>query len=186
MNLSNGDISRVDSGQAQRLGYLISLLAKCCQDSIHWKSKRFGLLPAELRCLLQFSEQRYLTAKDLGQALELAKSRISKIVDGMIEKGLLERWTDPKDGRYRLLGLTDRGTARLGEVEAYLQNAHAMILAGFRPDERFELLNNLELLAAAMDRVKQVLSRSEDGSHHEPLSSGEPPKAVKGANNGKR
>ena len=165
---------------------LVSRLAKCCQDRVHLQANSFGLLPAELRCLLQFDDDGYLTAKKLGQSLGLAKSRISKIVDGLIEKGLLERWTDPKDGRYRLLNLSAKGKSKLGQAESRLLGAHAMILARFDPDLRKEVLDNLEMLALAMDRVKRELSCGAFGSPTEPSSSGHGPEGEKGAQHGKR
>lgn len=47
--------------QAQRLQALIGEMLHRCQDKAVWQSRRFDLTQAELKCLLLFGEERYLT-----------------------------------------------------------------------------------------------------------------------------
>lgn len=54
-----------------------------------------------------------LTVGDLGQRRNLSPSGISRSVDRLTKIGLVERRTNPADGRSLLVGLTPQGLARL-------------------------------------------------------------------------
>lgn len=54
-----------------------------------------------------------LTIGDLGERRNLSPSGISRSVDRLTKIGLVERKTNPADGRSLLVGLTSQGLARL-------------------------------------------------------------------------
>jgi DNA-binding MarR family transcriptional regulator len=122
-----------------------------------FESDKFGLLQAELKCLMLFDEERYLTVKGISQKMEIAKSRVTKIIDGLVHKELVERTDDPKDGRVTLISLTPKGKDKSRELALFLQNAHQKVLLQMRPDERKHVLSSLELLRSSMELVKADL-----------------------------
>ena len=64
MNLNDDHAGAVVTPhQAQQLRNLINKLFQCCQERMQYQSERFELPDAELRCLLLFEGERYLTAK---------------------------------------------------------------------------------------------------------------------------
>ena len=101
--------------QTQKLQGLMGELIECCEDRKSYESQRFNLLCAEIRCLMLFKGERYLTVKGLAQKLHVAKSRVTRIVDGLMRRGLVERIEDPKDGRIKLLNLTPIGLKKSQE-----------------------------------------------------------------------
>ena len=70
--------------QAERLQDLINEMLQCCDDRKLYESQRFNLPYAELKCLMLFKGERYLTVKGIAQKLDVAKSRVTKIVNGQI------------------------------------------------------------------------------------------------------
>ena len=64
---------------------LIAKLFQCCQERMQYQCERFDLPDAELRCLGLFGQERYLTAKGIAQKMDVVKSRVSKIIDGLIK-----------------------------------------------------------------------------------------------------
>jgi peroxiredoxin family protein/DNA-binding MarR family transcriptional regulator len=108
--------------QAHRLQELIVEMLKCCEDRKVYESGKFALPHAELKCLLLFDGQRYLTVKDIAQKLEVAKSRVTKLVNGLKEKRLVEEIDDPKDARIKLISLTPAGHTRFNEIAAFQKN----------------------------------------------------------------
>ena len=66
--------------QTQRLQDLMAEMLQCCEDRKLYESQRFGLPHAELKCLMLFDGQRYLTVKNMAQNLDVAKSRVTKLV----------------------------------------------------------------------------------------------------------
>jgi len=143
--------------QAYRLKELITEMLKCCEDRKVYESGKFALPHAELKCLLLFDGQRYLTAKDIAQKLEVAKSRVTKIVNGLKEKQLAEEIDDPKDARVKLISLTPEGHTRFDEIAAFQRELYRTLLLQVDADERNHVLSNLELLRSAMEAVKEDL-----------------------------
>ncbi len=93
----------IHSRQLEQFKGAILKLFQCCQERMQYQSERFGLPEAELRCLLLFGEERYLTAKGIAQRLKVVKSRVTKIVQGLVRKKLIHKIQDPGDSRIMLL-----------------------------------------------------------------------------------
>ncbi|MFZ0135268.1 MAG: MarR family transcriptional regulator [Desulfobacterales bacterium] len=149
-----GDISSYQLEQFQRL---VSRLYQCCQERMQYQSDRFDLPDAELRCLLLFGEERYLTPKGIAQKMNVVKSRISKIIDGLTKKGYVQRIKDPEDSRVHLLSLSSGGHKKLTEIKAFLDDVHHQVLSRIPPEQRKLMLIDLELLKSSMEAVKDLM-----------------------------
>jgi DNA-binding MarR family transcriptional regulator len=136
---------------------LIEALFQCCQERMQYQSERFGLPEAELRCLLQFRNERYLTAKAIAGRLNVAKSRVTKLVDGLLRRRLIERTDDPEDSRIKLLKLTSGGEKLAVEIVSFRMELHLKVLDQFSQEQRSQLLNGLSQLKRSMETVKEML-----------------------------
>ncbi|MDR3632022.1 MAG: MarR family transcriptional regulator [Desulfocapsaceae bacterium] len=136
---------------------LIDALFQCCQERMQYQSERFGLPDAELRCLLQFQNERYLTAKALAGRLNVAKSRVTKIVDGLLRRKLVERTDDPEDCRVKLLKLTAGGDGLAREILSFRREMHQGVLNQFSLEQRVWLLNGLSQLKRSLESVRELL-----------------------------
>ena len=132
--------------QLEQFQNLVNKLYQCCQERMQYQSDRFDLPDAELRCLMLFGEERYLTPKGIAQKMNVVKSRITKIIDGLIRKGFIQRIKDPEDSRIHLLSLTSQGQRKFEEVKAFLNDVHRQVLTRITPEQRSTLLINLDLL----------------------------------------
>jgi len=124
---------------------------------MQYQSERFNLPDAELRCLVLFGEERYLTSKGIAYKMNLVKSRVSRIIDGLIRKELIQRIKDPGDSRISLLSLTAKGQEKLGEINSFMEDIHGRVLQQIAPDQRKTVLTNLEILKASMEAVKELM-----------------------------
>ena len=147
----------VSEFQLQQFKLLISRLFRCCQERMQYQSERFNLPDAELRCLVLFGEERYLTSKGLAYKMNLVKSRVSRIIDGLIRKELIQRIKDPGDSRVSLLSLTAKGQKKLDEINSFMEDIHSRVLQQMAPDQRKAVLTNLEILKASMEAVKELM-----------------------------
>lgn len=147
-------VSEVELDQFQQA---MAKLIQCCQEQSAYRSERFGLSETEQRTIMLFGNERYLTAKSLARRLNVAKSRVTKVVAGLVDKGLVQRSPDPADSRYHLLTLTNEGQRRQEEITAFLQAMHGEVLAQLSPTERNELLGSLQRLRSSMEAVKDIL-----------------------------
>ena len=149
--------SDVSEYQVEQFQILITKLFQCCQERMQYQCERFQLPDAELRCLGLFGEERYLTAKGIALKMNVVKSRVSKIIDGLIKKNLIQRIKDPEDSRVSLLSLTPQGQLKLDEINSFLKNLHGQVLSQMAPDQRQAMLTNLDLLKASMEAVKEFM-----------------------------
>jgi DNA-binding MarR family transcriptional regulator len=140
--------------QVSRLQDLINEIVHCCEDKRLYESQRFELPYAELRCLMLFEGERYLTVKGIARKLEVAKSRVTKLINGLVEKGLVETIEDPRDARVKLIKLTPPGQGKSEEIAAFRGGIHSRILMHIGPDKRLNTLSHLELLRSAMEAAK--------------------------------
>jgi DNA-binding MarR family transcriptional regulator len=140
--------------QISRLQDLINEIVHCCEDKRLYESQRFEVPYGELRCLMLFEGERYLTVKGIAQRLEVAKSRVTKLINGLAEKGLVETIEDPRDARIKLINLTPAGQAKSEEVADFHREIHAKILSNIEAEERLNTLSYLELLRSAMEAAK--------------------------------
>ena len=140
--------------QTLKLQDLITEMVQCCEDRKLYESQKFGLPYSELKVLILFNGERYLTVKGIAQRLDVAKSRVTKLTDGLLKRKLVERINDPKDARIKLISLTQTGQKKSEEIDAFHREIHGKILLQMGADERKILLSNLELLRSAMEAVK--------------------------------
>jgi DNA-binding MarR family transcriptional regulator len=151
---SRADISKY---QLDKFQEVIAKLFQCCQERMQYQCERFSLPDAELRCLTLFGEERYLTAKSIAHKMNVVKSRVSKIIDGLINKNLIQRVKDPGDSRISLLSLTADGQAKLNDINQFLNDIHSRVLLQMAPDQRQTVLTNLDILKASMEAVKDLM-----------------------------
>jgi DNA-binding MarR family transcriptional regulator len=155
--LINSQQYDISNNQLKQFQDLITKLFQCCQERMQYQSERFGLPDAEFRCLGLFQEERYLTAKGIAQKMNVVKSRVSKIVDGLIRKNLIQRIKDPEDSRVSLLSLTPEGQRKLNEINNFMEDVHLQVLSQMAPDQRLTMLTNLDILKASMEAVKEMM-----------------------------
>jgi DNA-binding MarR family transcriptional regulator len=151
------DRNQASDNQIVQFQGLIAKLFQCCQERLQYQCERFGLPDAELRCLSLFGEERYLTPKGIALKMNLVKSRISKIVSGLVQKELIQKISDPEDSRVTLLSLTAKGQKKLNDINAFLNDMHLEVLQQMEPEQRKTMITNLEILKASMESVKELM-----------------------------
>ena len=143
--------------QTDRIRNLIEEMVGCCNDRKFYESNKFGLPYAEINCLILFNGERYLTVKVMAEKLDVAKSRVTKLVKGLMDKGLIDQIDDPRDGRSRLISLSSKGQRLSKQIEAFQKDIHRQLLLHMEPAERKNALTYLESLRSAMEAVKEEL-----------------------------
>ena len=88
-----------------------------------------------------------MTTNDLAAHLYLDKSTASRIVTGLVDKGLLVRERDGEDGRVVQLVATAEGAAVCAKIETDLANEYAELLDDFGPEVRASITRLMSRLA---------------------------------------
>jgi DNA-binding MarR family transcriptional regulator len=128
-------------------------LNKRCHERLRVQCDLFAVNESELRCLRLFENQRYMTCKGIAAALGVVKSRVTKIVEGLERKGLVQRMPDPADSRVILFSLTGLGRDKWATAREHVQAVNAAILERLSAAQRAELLSALDMLKVSMDAV---------------------------------
>jgi DNA-binding MarR family transcriptional regulator len=99
--------------------------------------------------LAQESDQR-LAMSALAERTMLTRSGITRLVDGLVEAGLVERVRCPSDARVSYARLTDAGYDKLREAGcSHVRSIHRVFLEHFTPEEIDQLAELLSRLPGA-------------------------------------
>lgn len=102
--------------------------------------------------LLSFLAEREWAASVLADRLAVSRPSVTALVDGLVERGWVERQESPEDRRRVLHHLTDDGRARLSSASVVLSASLDELTAELDPDERARAREGLALLGTAMVR----------------------------------
>ncbi len=118
----------------------------------------------QFRVLCYLSERDYRAA-ELAATLEIGRSTLTTIVDGLVRRGLVARLRDlPDDRRGVLLRLTPAGSAVQRALEAHAVARAAALLAAASPGERAGLAAGLAALERALaDAARPRTPQTEEG-----------------------
>ena len=89
--------------------------------------------------------------------MNVVKSRVTKIINGLGQKNLIQRLQDPEDSRITLLSLTTKGRKKLFEINQFLEYVNHEVLLQMEPEQRKTMLTNLDILKASLEAVKELM-----------------------------
>lgn len=102
-----------------------------------------GAIPGEIALLNLIGLNPGVSQKDLAQRVILKKSALTKLINELESRGLIERRKEDADARLNALHLTQDGSDRLARLRAALDPVQQDLLRPLSPAERamlFELL----------------------------------------------
>jgi DNA-binding MarR family transcriptional regulator len=85
----------------------------------------------------------------LAQHLGTPATRLVALVDGLEQRGLVERRRNPDDRRLYAVHLTEAGRRFMAQLARVAREHDEALLAGLKPDERAQLHNLLTRVAQA-------------------------------------
>ena len=95
-----------------------------------------------------------LTITEISQKTSLAKNTVSIVVDGMVQKGILERNINPDNRRQTIISLTEYAKNMKEKYEAVSQEMNTLFYQGFSDNERNEF-------EAYLSRILDTLIQTE-------------------------
>lgn len=110
----------------------------------------WSLSLSELYALSILAEEAPLSQQDLGAALALEKSSVSRLVQQLEQRGWVLRDRDPNDNRLRLLRLSAEGQRISNVVGQRMHERHAEVFQQLTPEDQAALLQGLTALRRAL------------------------------------
>jgi MarR family transcriptional regulator for hemolysin len=125
--------------------------SRLLRNYIDHRAKARGTTRAQWIVLFRLREQEGLSQVDLADVLELQPISLVRLLDRLVEHGLLERRPDPRDRRANRLFLTTSGRQLVDELDS-LRDAIAIDVLGDIPDNSIQA--SLDTLRDVKDRIK--------------------------------
>lgn len=96
-----------------------------------------------------------LTISEISQKTSLAKNTVSIVVDGMVQKGILERNINPENRRQTIISLTEYAKSMKEKYEAVSQEMNTLFYQGFSDKERNEFESYLARILDTLIQTEQ-------------------------------
>ena len=137
--------------------YRLSVLADAVSRSIaEVYAERFDLGRDEWRVLAALADAAMLRTAAVIERTTLDKVAVSRALVRLEGRGLVERRTDPEDGRGYLIRLRPAGRVLLGKLTPMVREREAFLLAGLDEAERRALD---AALGKVLERANQLAAR---------------------------
>ena len=78
----------------------------------------------------------HLTISEISEKTSLAKNTISVVIDGMVNKGIVERYVNPRNRRQTIVSLTEYAKSLQVKYEAVSQQMNTLFYHGFSEKEQ--------------------------------------------------
>jgi DNA-binding MarR family transcriptional regulator len=120
----------------RRLVFLLNVAHRRVQRYVEAKmAAKGGLTAAQSGALFVLGQKDGALIGEAAEALDLAPSAMTGLVDRMVRAELVERRPDPKDGRAFRLHLTPHGETAREEAKSGVEGLNAHLTDGFTDDE---------------------------------------------------
>lgn len=136
----------------RRLFFLLSAGARRVQRWIEAELADSGLTQAQSGLLYFLGREEGALIGEAAEALDVAPSAMTGLVDRMERSGLVERRPDPDDGRAQRLHLTDKGRGARQIALDGLKQLNATLTEGFTEAEVDAIARWLSSLQARFPR----------------------------------
>jgi MarR family transcriptional regulator, transcriptional regulator for hemolysin len=127
--------------------------SRLLRNYIDHRAKARGTTRAQWIVLFRLREQEGLSQVDLADVLELQPISLVRLLDRLVEHGLLERRHDPRDRRTNRLFLTESGRQLVDDLDSLRDAIASDVLRGVS-DEHVE--SGLATLREVKDRIKTL------------------------------
>ncbi len=107
------------------------------------------------RILFVLWKKEGLTVGEISRQTSLAKNTVSVVVDGMVQKGLLERKINPENRRQTIISLTENAKAMREKYEAVSERMRVLFYQGFSEQE-------LKQFEGYLARIRNTLAEYEE------------------------
>ena len=127
--------------------------SRLLRNFIDHRAKGRGTTRAQWIVLFRLREQEGLSQVDLADVLELQPISLVRLLDKLVEHGLVERRHDPKDRRANRLFLTKTGRKLVDDLDGLRDTIAADVLQGV---STASIQTTLDTLRDIKERIKSL------------------------------
>lgn len=135
------DVREVLQLLVRRFGLLQKDGAQCC-----------GVSVVQSHIIYELYKGPNISLNELSVLLSVDTSTLSRQVQQLVENELVQRLADPKDRRYVVLSLTEKGLEQHKEIDKTMEDYVNGIFQNVPPDKKEQVLESLQILSDAMSQ----------------------------------
>ncbi len=105
--------------------------------------------------MLTLPESESMTMNALSEAMGLANSTMTRMVDQLVDKGFVRREADSEDRRVVRVSLTAQGQETRRNLEQAQEYFFGLVLTEIPQEEQHGILQVLERVVAAIEKVRK-------------------------------
>lgn len=113
------------------------------------------------RILFVLWKEDHLTVSEISRQTSLAKNTVSIVIDGMVQKGLLERTINPENRRQTIISLTEQAKSMREKYEAVSEQMGVLFYQGFSEKELKEFEGYLVRIRDTLVKYEEVENGNE-------------------------
>jgi len=137
---------------ASNLADLTFKLLATCHEKEERIARQHNLTQAEFRCLRQINEIENINNKEIAERMNLSASRLTRIIDGLVEKGYVVREIEPNDRRNMRLYLSENGKEFTHKLDEAYIGIHSQILSDIDSGQHQPLISAMTGLLSAVEK----------------------------------
>ena len=146
-----GTFMELTNNAEQLANLTFSLLANCQEKEIRL-AEVHSLTQAEFRCLRLFGSDESINNKAIAERMNLSPSRLTRIIDGLVQKEYIIREIDPNDRRNMRVCLSHKGRVLVHQLNKAYIEIHKEILQDIDEDQHRPLITAMTHLLSALEK----------------------------------
>lgn len=140
--------------KTETLGFLVADVSRLMRRSFQQRFAGGTLTFSQARALLHISRNEGIRQVDLAELLEIQPITLVRLVDQLADAGLIERRSDPTDGRAFQLYLTAAAAPQLNAISRVGARTRSQALHGLTKAEAAALTSALQKIRANLAATK--------------------------------
>ena len=139
------------NNNAEQLAELTYKFLSNCHEKEERMAQSHNLTVAELKCIRHINKTENVNNKEIAERMNLSSSRLTRIIDGLVNKGFIEREIDSADRRNMKLSLSAEGIKLLERINLTYLTVHKDILANIEPKLHTDVIKAMASLLEALE-----------------------------------
>ncbi len=109
-----------------------------------------GMTLAQCHCLIETGYIKKATVNELAETLKLDQSTVSRMIEGLVKEGLINRTPGEEDRRKIEIQLSPRGKTSFNKIELMMKKYYEEVLERIPEDKADQVIESLQLLLDAI------------------------------------
>jgi len=138
----------------EKLSDIVLQLVDSCQTRQEKIASKSDIMVAEFKALRYFGRDKVLTVGELARRMGLSNSRLTRIIDGLVNKGLIKRYPGIKDRRVIEIKLTIKGEKKKDILQKSCFSVYKEIIDCIPVEKSKKVISVLEELQIAIMKTR--------------------------------